>query len=250
MQSAGAAESAADFIAASGFAHMMHDDERGSRGIAQPEQRLTKSRHRARIIFILVMRGVERIEDDDLGFSRTSGSEEVIQAGRGTEQMNHGTRIDEQIRVGGIAKRLAHRGQPHSELRCGQFKLTDQDAAWSRDKESGMRAAGSQGEREIGDEQGFADLGFAANEEDTVGRQQSRLNERRRRYGVVGEQFGQRHNRAARSGCGGGGGGHRNASCAASSKTASSTIEAFRVAAKRKAASESLLTLRRMPFVA
>src|SRR2546428_13109963 len=105
MQSAGAAESAADFITAGGFADMMHHDESGSRGIAQPEQRLTKSRQGARVVFILIMGRVERIEDDDLRFSRTCGSEEVIQAGRGTEQMIHLTRIAEQIRVGSVAER-------------------------------------------------------------------------------------------------------------------------------------------------
>src|SRR5260370_20494631 len=87
MKSGRAAESAAEFIAARRLADMMNHDESGLGDIAQPHQRLTQSRHGAGVVFILVMSGVERIDDDDLGLNRARGSKEVIQSGGGAEHM-------------------------------------------------------------------------------------------------------------------------------------------------------------------
>ena len=67
MQGAGAAEGAADLVTADGFAHVMHHDERGARSIAQAQQALAQSGHGARVVFILIVGGVERVQDDDLG---------------------------------------------------------------------------------------------------------------------------------------------------------------------------------------
>ena len=56
MQRAGAAESAANLVAADRFADMMHHHERGARSVAQAQQRLAQGRHGARIVFVLIVR--------------------------------------------------------------------------------------------------------------------------------------------------------------------------------------------------
>src|SRR5262245_59200944 len=56
MESAGTAERAADLVSADGLAYVMHHDERGARSLAQSRQALAERRHRARVVFILVVR--------------------------------------------------------------------------------------------------------------------------------------------------------------------------------------------------
>ena len=87
VQRRGAAEGAANLIAADRFANVMHDDQRRLGGIAQPQQALTQRRHRARIVFVLVVGGVQRVEHDHLGGGLMRGIEKVTQSLRRTEQM-------------------------------------------------------------------------------------------------------------------------------------------------------------------
>jgi hypothetical protein len=132
---------------------MVDNNERGVGIIAQPDQSLAKSRHGARVVFILIVSGVKRIDDDDVGLNGTGGLKEVIQAGRGTEHVTGGTRIDEEIGVGAIADGCAHGGQTQSKLRRGQFELTDQDAFLGWDMKARVLATGRQGQSEIGDKE-------------------------------------------------------------------------------------------------
>ena len=68
-----AAKGAADLVAADGFADVMHDDERGAGGFAQSQQTLAQGRHGTRVVFVLIVRGVERVENNDLGRGRAGG---------------------------------------------------------------------------------------------------------------------------------------------------------------------------------
>jgi hypothetical protein len=52
--------------------------------------------------------------------------------------MPGGFGIDEEIGIGGVTDRFAHRRQTLGELRGGQFKLTDENAPRSRDLEAGL----------------------------------------------------------------------------------------------------------------
>src|SRR6266446_10368146 len=87
MQSAGATKGAADLVPADGFADMVHDNESGAGGIAQAQQRLAQGGHGAGIVFILIVRGVERVENQDLSGSGSRCGNKVIQTLRGAEQM-------------------------------------------------------------------------------------------------------------------------------------------------------------------
>src|SRR5260370_42430106 len=78
MQRAGAAEGAADLVAANGFADMVHYNQSGPGSVAQAQQRLAESRHGAGIVFVLIVSGVERVEDDHLGGGGLGGSGEVV----------------------------------------------------------------------------------------------------------------------------------------------------------------------------
>src|SRR6516164_7739764 len=121
----------------------MVDNNQGRLGsITQADQSLTESGHGARIVFVLIVSGVERIDDDDIGTNGTGRLKEVIQAGCGTEHMARDAGVDEEIRVGAIADSFAHGGQTQSKLRGGQFKLTDQNALGSRDMKASVLAAG------------------------------------------------------------------------------------------------------------
>src|SRR3989441_10247265 len=100
MQGAGAAKGAANLVAADGFADMMHHDESGAGSVAQPQKGLTQGRHGARIVFVLIVRGVERVENNDLGGSGPRGGHEVVQALRGAEQMTGGARVHQKMLIG------------------------------------------------------------------------------------------------------------------------------------------------------
>ena len=192
MESGRAAESTAEFVASGGFADVMDDDESGVGLVAEAEQGLAKSGHGAGVVFVLIVSGVERVDDKDFGLDRTGGVKEVIQAGGGAEQMAAGAGVDKEIGIGAIADALAHSGEPESKLRSRQFKLKDQDAARSRDVETGVVAAGGERQSEVGDAQRFSGLGFAADKEDALGGQQPRLNQARLGRRTIGKQRGQR----------------------------------------------------------
>ena len=171
----------------------------------------------------------------------------MIQSGCRAEHMARDASIDEEIGIGAVADGFAHRGQAESELRRGQFELADQDAFGRRDFKPRVFATGGQSQCQVGDEQRFSGLRFATEKKDSLRRQQAGFDQTGFRLGMIGEQFGQRQDGAAR--------GfrlstHSSASAAASMRTASSTMEALREAARRKAVKASLLTLRGMPLVA
>src|SRR5207249_11761294 len=122
MKSRRAAESAAQFMTARGLADMMDDDEGGPGRIAQADQGLTESRHGACVVFILVVSGIERIDDDDIGLNRTRRVQEVIQTGGGAEHMAGDAGIDKEVRIGAVADGSAHGGQTESKLWSWQFE--------------------------------------------------------------------------------------------------------------------------------
>src|SRR5579885_2236292 len=76
----GTAERAADFIAAYGFADVVHHDQRCVRSLAQSQQALAESGHSARIVFVLVVRGIERVQNNDLGGRRPGSRQKVLQS--------------------------------------------------------------------------------------------------------------------------------------------------------------------------
>src|SRR5947209_17250811 len=51
----------------------------------------------ARIVFVLIVRGIERVENDDLGGGGPRGGHEVVQSLRGAEQMAGGARVHQKI---------------------------------------------------------------------------------------------------------------------------------------------------------
>ena len=73
MQRAGTAKGAADLVTADRFAHVMNHDQRGARGIAQAEQTLAERSHGARVVLVLIVGGVERVQHDDLGSGGRGG---------------------------------------------------------------------------------------------------------------------------------------------------------------------------------
>jgi hypothetical protein len=75
-----AAEGAADLIAADGLAHMMHHNQRRSRGIAQPQQALAQRGHGARVVLILIVGEIQGIQNDHFGRGLACGYEKMIQA--------------------------------------------------------------------------------------------------------------------------------------------------------------------------
>src|SRR5258708_3918644 len=67
MQRAGAAEGAADFVAANGFADMGHYHQSGPGSVAQAQQRLAESRQGAGIVFGPIVSGGERVGEATTG---------------------------------------------------------------------------------------------------------------------------------------------------------------------------------------
>ena len=152
MQRAGAAKGAADFVAANRFADMMHHHQRGAGSVAQAQQGLAQRRHGARIVFVLIVRGIERVENDDLGGGGPRGGHEVVQSLRGAEQMAGGARVHQKILIGGRTQRSAHQGEAADELRDGQFELADEDSARRGDGKADAVRTGRERQRKIGDQ--------------------------------------------------------------------------------------------------
>jgi len=182
------AKGAADLFTADRFAHVMHHDERGLGSIAQPQQALTQRRHRTGIVLILVVGGVQRVEHDHLRGDLTGGVEKVIESLRCAQQIAGGTRIHQQVQIGGCSHGAAHHRQSPHKLWRGQFELADQHATRCGDGEAGAVLAGGQRQCQIGHQQALAHLGLAAHEQNARRRQQSRLDpSRRRRSRLLGE---------------------------------------------------------------
>ena len=126
-----------------------------------------------------------------------------------------------------------------------QLELADQHTARSGDRKAQAIGAGRQRQRQVGDQQRFADLRLAAHKQNALRGQQARFDQAGRRSGrLLLQKLRQREDR------GGWGVRHSSASLVASSRMASSTMAALRAAARRRAVRASLLTLRKMPLVA
>ena len=76
---------------------MVHDDKGGVRSLPQAQQGLTERGHGAGIVLVLVVCGIERIQDDDLGVRGARRCQEVLEALGSAEQMADGADIDEQV---------------------------------------------------------------------------------------------------------------------------------------------------------
>jgi hypothetical protein len=221
-----------------------------ARSFAQAQQALTKSGHGAGVVFVLIVRGVQRVQDDDLGSGGAGGGEKVIQSLRRIEQMAGGARIHEQVLIGGISQDAPHGGQAADELRNRQFELANQHTARNWYGKAGAVRSGCQRQRQVGDQQRFANLWLPAHEQDSLWRQESGLDQAGRCSGrLLLQQLGQRQHAGlgiflAR------GGAHNSASVVASSRIASFTTAALRAAATRREVMASLFTLRGMPLVA
>src|SRR5260370_31164386 len=105
MQRAGAAEGAANLVAADGFADMVHYNQSGPGSVAQAQQRLAESRHGAGIVFVLIVSGVERVEDDHLGGGGLGGGEEVIHSLGCAEPMTGSAGVDQEVAILRAAQR-------------------------------------------------------------------------------------------------------------------------------------------------
>ena len=90
------------------------------------------------------MRGIQRVQDDDLRGGRVGGCEEVLQALRRAEQMAGSAGVDQEVEIRGASQRAAHEGEAADKLRDGEFELADQDAARSGDGKPGAVRAGGQ----------------------------------------------------------------------------------------------------------
>src|SRR5437867_12736097 len=100
--------------------------------------------------------------------------------------------VDEEMGIGRLPDRLAHRGQTSGEPRRRQLKLADEDAPRNGNLETSAGGAGSQSQRKIGDQQRLSDSGFAADEANPGRRQQAGFDKRWRGCGVMFEQLPQR----------------------------------------------------------
>ena len=196
MQRAGATKGAADLVTRDGFADMMHHDERGPRSIAQTQQRLAQRRHGARVVFVLIVSGVKRVQDDDLGGGGLRGGEKVIHPLGRAEQMAGRAGIDQKILIRGRPYSFPHDRQAVDKLRDRKFELTDEDTARRRDGESGAMRAGRQRQGEVGDQQRLAHFGFSTDKQNPLRRQQSGLHQAGRRSGwLLLQKLGQRQHR-------------------------------------------------------
>jgi hypothetical protein len=179
VQCGGATKGGSDLISVDGLSDMMHDDERGLGSFSQPQQGLAQSGHGSGVVFILIVSGVERVQDDDLRVGGAGGRQEMIESVGGVEQMSLGLGVDEQVLIGRGAQRLSHVKEPGGELLQGQLELTKQNPAGVNDFEPGPGSSGGEGQSEIGDKKGFPHFGFAADEQDSLMGQKARLDEAR-----------------------------------------------------------------------
>jgi hypothetical protein len=124
---------------------MVHDHQSGAGSVAQVQQRLAQGRHGARIVFILIVSGVERVEDDDLGSGSLGSGEEVIRSLGCAEQMAGSAGVDQKVEIRGASNSSPHDREAADKLRDGEFELADQDASRSRDGKPGAVRAGGQG---------------------------------------------------------------------------------------------------------
>src|SRR5207245_3931610 len=80
-------------------------DQSGARSVAQAQQRLAQRCHGARVILVLIVRGVERIQNNDFGRGRLCGGHEMTETLGGAEHMPGGASVrSEERRVGKKAR--------------------------------------------------------------------------------------------------------------------------------------------------
>ena len=221
----------------------MNDDQSCLGGVTKAQQRLAERGHGARVIFVLVVGGIQRIQDDDFRFGGLGRGQEVIESLGCVQEMARGTSIDEQVLIRRLTQRLTHLSQARGKLLGGKLKLANQHTTRHGNLEAGARRSRGQRQGEIGDENRFANLGFAATKQNPLKREQGRFHEAWLGRGTGAEKVSKRDDSRKFVA-------HSRASGVASSMAASSTTLLFRDAARRNAASARLLTLRIMPFVA
>ena len=88
----------------------------GARSLAQTQQALAQSGHGPSVVLILIVSGIQRIEDDDLRGGRLRRREEVLQPLGCTEQMAGGACVNEQVLICGAAHCPAHNRQAADKL--------------------------------------------------------------------------------------------------------------------------------------
>src|SRR6516162_1331731 len=119
MQRAGTAESAANLMPADGLADMVHHHQSGAGSIAQPQQRLAQRGHGAGIVFILIMGGIERVENNDFSLGGARGGHKMMQPLRGTEEMPGSACVYQEMLIGSGPQRAAHHGETMGKQRDG-----------------------------------------------------------------------------------------------------------------------------------
>jgi hypothetical protein len=142
----------------------------------------------ARVIFVLIASRVQGIQNDHISGSGARGGKEVIQPMSTAQQVPGGTGVDAEIIVGSRAEELAHQPKPGGKLFRGEFELADQDPARGGNAKAGSRGSGRQSEGEIGDQQGLADFGLATAKQDSLLREQTRLNQAGGWFGIQPQQ--------------------------------------------------------------
>jgi len=73
-------EGGSDFVPRYGFFHVVYHNERSFGFVAQFQKGLAQSGHSPCIVFILVVCGVEGVQDDDLSLSLVCGVKEVFES--------------------------------------------------------------------------------------------------------------------------------------------------------------------------
>ena len=80
MKGTRTSEGRSDFVPRYGFFHVVYHDERSFGFVAQVQKGLTQGGHSPCIVFILVVCGVEGVQDDDLSLSLSCGVKEVFES--------------------------------------------------------------------------------------------------------------------------------------------------------------------------
>jgi hypothetical protein len=126
------------------FSDMVDNHKGGAGSIAQPQQGLTQRCHRACIVFILIVRRIERVENNDVGGCGPCRCHEMIQPLCGTEEMSDSARVHQEMLIGGSSQGAAHDGEAIYKLWHGQLELTDQNTARRRDRKPDAIGTGGQ----------------------------------------------------------------------------------------------------------
>ena len=93
------------------------------------EKVLAEGGHGLGIVFISVMGGIERVQDDDLCLGGASGLNKLCQALGGIEQFSKGVGIDQQPLIGGGSDTMAHEKESSGKLLWRKLELADQNAS-------------------------------------------------------------------------------------------------------------------------